>query len=338
VAEAANSIMQNNSGMENGSWRIDSQQKIAVDGASGYLGSHLVSRLRQQGHAVRALVHPGARSQDVDFLRSCGAEIVVASLEKNDAALVDALKGCSVVVHLIGSIAPKKGERLEQLHGDQTRNLASAAKAADVAKIVQVTALGTNENARNGYHASKWQAEQHVRNSGCRFVILRPSLIIGRQVGNRDSKLVTRYFDLIKTRPAVPVIGGGHNKIQPVFIADLVAALEKAICSNAMDNQVYEIGGAEILPMREFVAKLTKLKGSDKAIRPVPVFAANIAAVFCQAFQDVPLVSSDQIKLSTEDNVCSNNSLSTIFGITPTPIDVALRTYSQEQSKEAARV
>src|SRR6185369_16387947 len=121
------------------------------------------------------------------------------SLDKNDGALVEALTGCAVVVHLIGSIAPRKGERLEDLHGNQTRNLAQAAQAAGISKLVQVTALGTSENARNGYHATKWQAEQYVRNSKCKFVILRPSLIIGRQVGNRDSKLVTRYFDLIQT-------------------------------------------------------------------------------------------------------------------------------------------
>jgi nucleoside-diphosphate-sugar epimerase len=207
-----------------------------------------------------------------------------------------------------------------------------------VTKLVQVTALGTAENAANDYHATKWQAEQYIRDSGCRFVILRPSLIIGRQVGTRDSKLVARYLELIRTRPAVPVIGGGHNKIQPIFIGDLVRALEKAVCSDELDNQVYEIGGPEVLPMREFVARLIKMAGSNKPIRTVPIFAARLAAWFCQSTQEVPLVSSDQIKLSTTDNICAENSIGTTFGIAATAIDTALQTYSQRQSKEAAKV
>lgn len=305
---------------------------IAVDGATGYLGSHLVAHLCRNGHAVRALVHAGAKTADVDFLRSCGAEIVEASLDQNSPALVQALIGCPVVVHLIGSIAPRKGERLEDLHGGQTRSLAEAAKTAGVSKIVQVTALGTSQHSKNAYHSTKWQAEQHIRNSGCRYVILRPSLIIGRLTGNRDSKVVSRYFELIRTRPAVPVIGGGTNKVQPVFVGDLVKALETAISTSDKDDAIYEIGGAEVIAMRDFVAKLIKLSDSNKQIRGIPVFAANIAAAVMEKVQNVPLISKDQVKLSTEDNICRDNALSTTFGITPTTLDQALNTYRSDRT------
>jgi nucleoside-diphosphate-sugar epimerase len=313
------------------------RQYVAVDGATGYLGSHLIARLCQDGYAARALVHPGARAKDVDFLRACGAEVVEVSLEKNDQALVRALSGCPVVVHLIGSIAPRKGESLEELHGNQTRNLIEAGKVAGVGKFVQVTALGTASEASNTYHATKWQAEQFVRNSGKPYVILRPSLIVGRQVGNRDSKLVSRYFELIKTRPAVPVIGGGSNKVQPVFVGDLVSALVKSFDSR-LDNNVYEIGGPEVMTMRDFVAKLIKLSGSTKPIRGLPVFAASVAAMFCEAFQNVPLISRDQVKLSTGDNICRDNALATVFGVTPTAVDEALKTYTSDNCRSAARV
>lgn len=300
---------------------------IAIDGATGYLGNHLVAGLRGAGYQVKALVHPGARQKDLEFLRECGAQVVSVSLEKADSALQNALSGCKVAVHLIGSIAPRKGERLEDLHGSQTRNLAESCKAAGVSKIVQVTTLGSSATATNSYQATKWQAEEFVRSSGCKFVILRPSLIIGKQAGNRDSKLVMRYFDLIRKRPAVPVIGGGTNRIQPVFIGDLVGALTRAICTSRFDSGVYEIGGGEVLTMRQFVEKLIALSGASKQIRTVPLFAAGIAAAFCESFQDVPLVTRDQIKLSSEDNICRDNALSKVFGVHPTSVDAALKTY-----------
>jgi len=300
---------------------------IAVDGATGYLGNHLVFRLRQSGATVRCIVHPGARKKDIDFLKSTGAQIAVASL--SDAqAMPEALKGVNVAVHLIGSIAPPKGQCLEELHGTQTAGLVKSAKAAGVRKIVQVTALGTAADAESIYHKTKWQAEEHVRQSGLNWVILRPSLIVGKQVGNRNSKLVARYINLINSRSTVPVIGGGSNRLQPVFIGDLAQALERAINQSEFDNQMFEIGGDEILSMRQIVQKLMHTLGTNKKISGVSPLAAGVLARICETVQRVPTISRDQVKLSLRDNVCSNNALRTKFGIEPTSMDAALATYS----------
>jgi NADH dehydrogenase len=308
----------------------DATPLIAVDGATGYLGNHLVWRLRQSGATVRCIVHPGAREKDIDFLRSTGAQIAVASLS-DGKAMLEALKGVDVAVHLIGSIAPPKGQRLEELHGTQTANLVKSAKEAGAKKIVQVTALGTAADAESTYHGTKWQAEEHVRKSGLKWVILRPSLIVGKQVGNRNSKLVARYMDLIRTRSTVPVIGGGSNRLQPVFIGDLAQALELAINGAQFDNQVFEIGGDEILSMRQIVEKLMQTLGTNKKISGVSPLAAGVLARICETVQRVPTISRDQVKLSLKDNVCSNNALRTKFGIEPTSMDRALATYTAEQ-------
>jgi NADH dehydrogenase len=275
-------------------------------------------------------VRPGARGRDREFLTSIGAETVEASLETAAPDLTSALQGCDVAVHLIGSIAPPKGETLENLHGTQTANLVKAARIAGVKKLVQVTALGTSENALSSYHRTKWLAEEHIRNSGIPFVILRPSLIIGRRVGNRDSKLVMRYFDLIRTRPRVPLIGGGTNKIQPIYVEDLVAAIVKSVLDDRYDNQTLELGGSEVMPMKEFVEKLIRLENSPKKVAPVPPVIAGVMAAACEAFQNVPLISKDQIKLSSQDNITTNNALQTVFGITPVAVDSALQTYKRQ--------
>ena len=306
---------------------MSAQPTVAIDGATGYLGNHLAARLVNNGFRVRCIVHPGAKEQDINFLRSVGAEVFSASLDSNDPNLAGALKGCDVAVHLIGSIAPKKGERLEDLHAGQTAQLIAACTSNGVAKVVMVTALGTAADAVSSYHRTKWQAEENVRQSGLNFVIVRPSLIIGRQVGFRNSKLIARYTEMIQTRPAVPVIGGGNNKIQPVFVGDLVAAIERTVRSNEFDRQTLEIGGTEILTMKEFVEKLIVSQGSHKKVRGIPSFAANFMALICQSLQDVPTVSLDQVKLSVHDNICAANVLPTLLGAQPTSVQAALETY-----------
>jgi NADH dehydrogenase len=311
----------------------NAQPIVAVDGATGYLGNHLVARLRSAGLTVYAIVHPRARAADLEFLKSTGAKVIEASLKGKrgpSAALTEALKGVDIAVHLIGSIAPRKGEKLADLHGNQTANLVAAAKAAGVKKLVQVTALGAAKNASNSYHRTKWQAEEYVRNSGLRWVIFRPSLIVGKQVGNRDSKLVSRYLDLIGRRSTIPVIGKGSNRLQPVFVGDLVTALEKAICETRFDNNAYEIGGDEILSMRQLVEKLMVARKANKKISGVKPLAAKMLAAVCETVQTVPLISRDQIKLSMSDNVCANNSLRTVFGIAPTDVETALAAYRKE--------
>jgi uncharacterized protein YbjT (DUF2867 family) len=306
--------------------------RIAVDGATGYVGNHTVAELKAQGFDVLCLVHAGAREKDVAFLRSLGAEIAVVTLDTQNDELTSALRSCTHAIHLIGSIAPKKGETLTDLHSKQTANLVKAAQAAGVRKLIQVTALGSAENAVSEYHRTKWQAEQHVRNSGLAWMIYRPSLIIGKTVGNRNSKLVSRYIELIETRPRVPVIGGGSNRVQPIFVGDLAKAIAKGISEDRFDNHEYELGGAEVTSMRGFVERLITLKGAGKSIAPIPWFAANILAATCELVQNVPLVSRDQVKLSQQDNVCASNALNTVFGITPTSINDALDTYKVNNS------
>ncbi len=304
----------------------EQNQIIAVDGASGYVGSHLIHALCKSGVRVRAIVHPKANLSDCQFLSECGAEIYKTDIDANSPTLIDALTGASTVIHLIGSIAPKKGQKLEELHAGITQQLVKAAQSTNT-KILMITALGTSADALSQYHKTKWQAEELVRKSGLPYTILRPSLILGRQVGRRDSKLMARYIELIKTRPKVPLLGGGKNLLQPVFIGDLSRAISKLALSQEMTGKTLEIGGAEVLSMQELVSKLMDAIGKRKPLQPVPPALANILASVLELVQSVPMVSKDQVKLSTTDNICSDNALENQLALTPTPLAKALATY-----------
>ncbi|HEY9734038.1 MAG TPA: NAD(P)H-binding protein [Drouetiella sp.] len=311
-------------------------QRVLVDGATGYLGSHLVSKLCQDGHEVRALVHPGAGAVDIEFLKKLGAQIFTADLGGAEKASTEqAFSGCSSVVHLIGSVAPKKGERLEDLHTGQTRNLVLACKKAGIKRIVMITSLGARQNADNSYHATKWTAENEIRNSGLQYVILRPPLLFGRVVGRRDSKLVNRYREIISDKKAVPLINGGKNKIQPLFIGDLVQAICLALETDdkKVVNQTLEVGGPETMTLRQFVERFMDSLGVSKPIVALHPGLASVLAVVCESVQTVPTVNRDQVKLALGDNVCSDNALLNVLKVDLTPVKSAFESYNVPQSE-----
>lgn len=308
---------------------------ILVDGATGYLGSHLIHRLVQDGYAVRALVHPGARQNDIEFLKQLGAQVFTGDLQKPDDGSISSLSGCVAAVHLIGSVAPKKGERLDDLHTGQTRNLVDSCKSAGVKRIVMITTLGARENADNSYQATKWLAENEIRKSGLEYVILRPPLLFGRQVGHRDSKLVRRYRELISTKKMVPLINGGKNKIQPLFIGDLVHAICLALESKDQKvvNQALDIGGPQIMSLRQFVEELMESMGLNKPIVSLHPAIAGVLAAVCEKVQDVPTLSCDQVKLALADNICSDNALSNVLKVDLTPVKKGLESYNLVEPK-----
>ncbi|MGH9553091.1 MAG: NAD-dependent epimerase/dehydratase family protein, partial [Terriglobales bacterium] len=205
---------------------------IVVDGATGFLGTHLTHKLINSGFAVKCIVHPGANRKDAEQLRKLGAQIYIGSLDENDEkspVLATAFGGAVAAVHLIGSVAPKKGEKLQDLHVTQTEWFAYHAQVGKVGRIIMVTTLGTAQNAQTVYQSSKWEAEEVVRQAPIPYTILRPALMVGREVGTRDSKLVKRYIEMIEKKAFVPVIAGGHARVQPIFVGDVVNAICRCI-------------------------------------------------------------------------------------------------------------
>lgn len=300
---------------------------VVLTGATGYVGSHLVSLLGAHSWDIRCIVRLSASKQDVDFLRSCGARIYSGDLVPTDPAVSPAFQGADTAIHLIGSISPRKGESPDSLHVQQTKELIGQCLINKVPRIILVTALGTAEDAQNGYHASKWMAEHSLRAVAVKHVIVRPSLIVGRQVGSRDSKLIRRYIDLIKTKPEVPLIAGGENKIQPLFIGDLARALERLLADDFMDGKTIEVGGPDIVTMRKLVCDLMQILGISKPVKVIPPALAKLVAFGCQLVQTVPMVSTDQVTLATMDNICRENRLGVLLESPLTPLTEALRTY-----------
>lgn len=310
---------------------------VLVDGASGYVGSHLIAYLLKEGAQVRALIRPGVAQAHKDFLRNLGAELIQAELTSSDLEerrlLEGAFADCDFAVHLIGSIAPSRGETLSGLHQGQSSAFAGWCMRARALgrfnKVVMVTALGASPDSPSQYLRTKYEAEQALFaafQNKLAAVVLRPSLIVGRQVGLRDSKLISRYRLMVRTRPFVPLIGGGVNKLEPIFVGDLVEAIGN--CLLGPESGVLEIGGS-IVSMRELVLELMRLEGVEKPLFTLPAVAAGLLASVLEKVQNVPLLSGDQVVLSGLDNVCADNAAQGLLERQPLTWQEALATYGR---------
>jgi nucleoside-diphosphate-sugar epimerase len=304
------------------------ENSVVICGATGYIGTHLVARLRSKGVSVKCLLRPNSNATTLEEL---GAEISYVELSGSKplkTSLIESLAGSSAVVNLVGSISPRRGESLDSMDIRQVAKLVNLCNTCNIPKIVMVTALGTCENADSKYHASKWKAEQELKKSGLAYAILQPSLVYGRQVGVRDSKLVKRFMELINSRPIIPLIGGGHNRMQPIFIGDLIQCIEASLTDKK--DGVWQLGGSEVVELKQFIEMLMKQLGQSKPFMDMPIAIARSIAAVCELTQDVPILNQDQVTLTLSDNICEHNALQDIFNITPTTIAVGLRSYSTQ--------
>ena len=281
---------------------------ILVTGATGFVGSHLVKRLRQDGLKVRAVTRTPAKVQS---LADLGVEVVPGDIS-DPASLEAAAKGCDTVVHLVGIIQEGRGFTFRSVHVEGTGHILDAAKKAGVSHFVYQSAVGSREGAKSEYHRTKWEAEKLVRASGIPFTLLRPSLIYGP-----GDLFTIRLAEMIRLSPVLPVIGSGRSKIQPIYIDDVASCLVKIAAGGPHLGKTYEVGGPEELTYEEVTKAIAGALGIKRPVVHMPLsFMRGIALVAETVLSRAP-VTMDQLIMLQEDNVCDMKDIREVFGIEP---------------------
>lgn len=287
---------------------------VAVIGATGFVGRHVVAHLQEGGHRVRAASRSGAR------LAGWGETVatVVADVETG-AGLAEAMTGADAVVHLVAIPREGKGRRFEEVNVRGTARVAEAARAAGVRRFVHLSAMGVTDDPRLQYLSSKWRGEQVVRDSGLDWVILRPSLLFGEGDG---------FFSLIETTltwwsPGVVAIpGDGTARFQPLAAQDLAIAVERCLVDADRVGATYELGGPGYVTYREIVDRVMEVTGKRrlKLNMPVPLISA-VTAVTDRVLPIFP-VSHDQIRSLGRPNYTEPDAFETSFGVKPRAFDI----------------
>lgn len=289
---------------------------ILITGATGLVGRHLLTRLLRQGYRVRGMTRSRAKASEMEKL---GCEAVVGDI-RDDHALTQAVSGIQSIVHLVAILRPWRDLTYESVTVKGTQLVVAAAQRAGVGRLIYVSALGVSPQDSNPYIASKRHAEEAVRSSGLNYTIFRPSYLYGK-----DSPFL-KLLERLTSLPVIPVVGPGTQRLQLLWVEDLVACIVASLDKEATYQKTYEIGGPEALEFNQVLDLLCQVKGK----RPRPKIHLPYAAVIPFAALGAKLIPTlpatpETLELLLRDNICDVSYVSKTFGIELTPFAEGLK-------------
>src|ERR1044072_185778 len=201
---------------------IPTETLVTVFGGSGFLGRHVVRALAREGYRVRNAVR---RPDPAAHLRPRGRGGQIHSVEANlrsPASVEAAVQGADVVINLVGILFERGKQRFEAVQAQGAANVAQAAASVG-ARLIHASALGADADSPALYARTKATGEAAVLAAVPEAVILRPSIVFGP-----EDDFFNRFGSMARMMPALPLVGGGETKFQPVFVGDVAQPVANA--------------------------------------------------------------------------------------------------------------
>ena len=299
---------------------------VTVFGGTGFVGSQVVQALARHGWRIRVACRRPDRAYKLQTAGTVG-QIQAVRCDATDAAQVgEAIHGASAVINLVGILYEGGGRKFQDLHVGVSRAIAEACAAAGVERLVQVSALGANPEGASDYARTKAAAEMAVREVKPDAVIVRPSVVFGP-----GDDFLNKFAKLAQIAPALPLIGGGQTKFQPVYVGDVAAAVVKIVSRTESDGQTYELGGPAVMTFEEVLKLVARETYRTPGLIPLPFFVARLIGAVAQIPAIIgfkPVLTEDQVTLLQSDNVVSDDAQGlAALGIQPTGIEAVAANY-----------
>jgi uncharacterized protein YbjT (DUF2867 family) len=276
---------------------------VTVFGGSGFLGRHVVRALCKRGYRVRVAVRRPDLAFHLQPLGRVGQIHAVSANLRHRGSVEAAARGADIVINLVGILYEHGRQRFESVHTFGAEAVALSA-AAYGARLVHVSALGTAADSPSLYARSKAMGEKLTLAAAPSATILRPSILFGA-----EDDFFNRFAALARMAPALPLIGGGHTRFQPVFAGDVAGAVLAAIDSPQTGGAVYDLGGPEVRDFKALMEFMLGVIGRKRLLLPIPFPAARLMAFFLQLPTRMmgvkPMLTQDQVDLLQGDNVVS---------------------------------
>jgi NADH dehydrogenase len=294
---------------------------ILVCGGTGFLGSAIVTELLRRGETVAVLSRDAAKIR-----QRFGNSVEVRQADvRQPAGLTEAMAGADIVINAVQfPTSPievkRRGWTFEATDYRGTCNQADAAKALGVKRFAYLSAVGAAPEGRHWYRF-KWQAEQHLQESGLEWVIVRPTWVYGP--GDHSLNRLLGYGRFL---PFIPMFGDGKQQMQPVFIDDAAKVVADAALRPEAANQVFELGGPEIVPMDTVLRTALDVMGKKRFILYQPAFAGKVMGRLASVLPSPPL-SADAVDFITAPAVADNTNLERVLKPELTPLQEGLSTY-----------
>jgi NADH dehydrogenase len=225
---------------------------------------------------------------------------VQANLRYPDS-VARAVAGADAVVISVGILAHSGRQTFRAVHADGARAVAKAAREAGTTRLVHISSIGADPQARSDYARTKGEGERAVLEEMPDAVVVRPSIVFGP-----EDEFFNRFAALAQLSPFLPLIGGGCTRFQPVFVGDLALAVANAVAGRGNPGTVYEIGGPEVVSMRQVLDRTQAWSGRERCYLPMPFWLAKLQALMTWPLPNAlrPL-TFDQVRLLQSDNVVS---------------------------------
>jgi NADH dehydrogenase len=298
---------------------------ITVYGGSGFLGRHVVRALAKRNYRIRVAVR---RPELAGFLQPLGRVGQIHAVQTNlrHAPSVEmAARDAQVLVNLVGILFERGRQRFDAVHAYGAEQVALAANAHG-ARMVHVSAIGADANSSSVYGRSKANAEHLALAAQPSTTIMRPSILFGP-----EDDFFNRFAALARISPALPLVGGGLTRFQPVFVGDVASAIADAVDGKTRPGTVYELGGPDVRTFRELMQFVLTTIERKRLLVSLPFVMARAQAAFLQYFPK-PMLTPDQVELLRSDNVVSQAATSEArtlqgLGIDPAPIEAIVPSY-----------
>jgi len=295
---------------------------VTVFGASGFIGRNIVREFAKRGARVNAVCRDVEKAK---FLKPMGVvgQVTPMRADVTDAAAIArAVEGAAIVVNLVGILYQSGRNTFEAVQATAPGLIAKAAKEAGAEAMVHISAIGADANASAQYARTKAAGEAAVRQAFPEAVVLRPSIVFGP-----NDNFFNQFATFALFAPALPLIGGGFTKFQPVYVDDVADAVIAAVGRSDANGQTYELGGPSVYRFRDLMEIILKETDRKAWLIDVPFWAASFKARFLELLPKPPL-TRDQVELLKSDNVVSDGAKTLAdLGIEATSVEIIVPTY-----------
>lgn len=293
--------------------------KIAVTGATGFVGRHLAGSLVSDGHEV-VVIARGRDRRDTTILERPGVSVVSTTVGDVEA-LASAFVDCDAVAHCAGINRQIGNQTYARVHVGGTRAVIDAAKRSGVGKVVFLSFLRARPNCGLPYHESKWAAEEIVRGSGLDFTIIKAGVIYGR-----GDHMLDHLAHTFQTLPLFALVGMKDQQVAPLAVGDLVNVLKATLVGQLLSRETVSVTGPESMTLHEAVSRVARVTGKRPRFIRMPVWFHLILAWVLERMMTIPVVSLAQV------HILSEGIVDRVAGCTELPSALAPRTpFSADQ-------
>lgn len=285
---------------------------VTIFGGTGFLGRQIIQKLVQQGCVVKVASRNAVK---VNALKPYGYPGQIIAQDYNplhQSSITQAINGSDIVINCVGLLYESgRRNRFDKMHVQLPQYIAMACHDLGIANFVHISALGV-DRARSVYAKTKLAGEQIVHRFFPDAVILRPSIIYGP-----GDNFFNMFADMAGILPALPLIGGGKTKFQPIFVGDVAQGVMNALVQLHQHRnhdahfspagRIYELGGPEILTFRQLYLRLFNALGWRRPLIWVPWPIAFIQGAILGLLPH-PLLTFDQVKSLRSDNIVQDGA------------------------------